>query len=248
VLARTALVLALVTGVVGWWQLGRLADNVELAVGVGGEAASSVAEALTIVSDLVGEVDLLVGNLDATLDQIDVGLGSVGSSADPVGRALAEELPDALDEIGATAARLASAGTTLQDIIERLPGDQNLTFGDELAALAESLEPLPATLRELAVPVTESLATVPELREELASAQDQLAEISASLPDLEARLDQLAEDTADTAAELTAAADRNDVRLLVWRLVLVMVVAVVVAFAVCLELLATSLPEPAPLR
>jgi hypothetical protein len=247
-LARTALVLALIIAVVGWWQLDRLNRNVGSAVTVAANTSASVAQTISTSALLARQMKDLTSSVATSLDNVDGVLASAAQAGSATQTALSHDLPTALEGLSATADRLASAGAGLARVISILPGNQNTAFADELSRFADGIRPLPGELQALAGPVGNAVAAMGPLQADLSTARTQLEGITASMDTLAARLDQLAQDANRASTQLSASARRNTSRLFWWRLLLVLAVLVVIAFAAGLELLGRDVEAHATLH
>jgi ABC-type transporter Mla subunit MlaD len=247
--ARVALVLVVVVTVISWVMLGRLATTIERGATLAVDSSASVADISRATATLAQDVADLADAVGAGVVQTDAVLASVIRVAGKSDQALSRDLPTALRGLSATAERVAATGQRLEDLIEALPGDQNLSFGADLRALADGLEPLPATLERLAPDIRDAAAALGELRIDLSNAQAELDQATTGLRAAATEIDRLAAEADRTQAELVAARERVDTQLVWWRVLLVLVAGVVAALAVGLELLGrvlSALPAPAP--
>jgi hypothetical protein len=241
VIARSVIAVTLVATVIGWWQLGRLASSVEDAAGFGGETAAAVKDALGVTAELTRDVVAVAVTVDDALLQLDAVLASTIRLGADTRDVLRGELPQSLRGLSVTAGRVAQGARTLQRTIQLLPGNQNLTFADDLQELAEGLEPLPETIEGLAEPLSDAVVALGPLRTQLTDARGQLGDAQLRLNALATRMDLLSAEVGEATADLQATAERSDVRLFWWRVLLVLGALVVIGLALGLELLGRQL-------
>lgn len=235
--ARVALVLVVVLTPVVWVLLGRLAASIERGADIAVDSSASVADISRATATLGDDVADLAEAIDAGVLRTDAVLAATIRMGRASDQALSEDLPEALRGLAATARRVAGAGQRVQDIIEALPGDQNLSFGDDLRSLADGLAPLPGTLEDLAPDVGDATAALGQLRLDLADARLELDEAATSLRRVADEIAGLAVEADRAEQELEAVRDRVDAQLWWWRLVLLLTAGTVAALAIGLELL-----------
>lgn len=213
------MVLAVVGVVVGLVLIQRIGRTYQDALAAAEGAAATAATGAASVATLADDVAALA---DGTSDGLDQGRTVIGTAADTtagVGAAARGNLADSVEGTATLANRVAGAFETIERFI---PGNRD-SAAEDLRAIADGLEPVPAQLRDLGQQLEAGAADLRATGESLSPLSDQLAVTAEHIRGATAHLDEAAQVAADVQAKAAAASDRVAADMWLARIALVVI-------------------------
>lgn len=209
--AAAGVLIALLGAIVGWNLLGRV-DS------AAGDTLALTVEALTTIEETVTVADDVVGSTIVALEAVELALVELVDTTEAT-RPLLESLADLGSEI---APNLESATDTLRSladvggVIDRVlvtvggfPGtpayDPSTPLSDQFGRLADDIEPVAETLREVSAQLDPTVERTVELQARVAALEDAVRDVREDL----ARSEELLADYAETARSARVLTDRT---------------------------------------
>jgi methyl-accepting chemotaxis protein len=196
--------LAVVGIVVGLVLIQRIGRTYQDALAAAEGAAATAATGAESVARLADDVALLAGGTADGLEQGRTVLETAAETTADLGAAAADNLAESVEGTATLANRVAGAFEAIERLI---PGNRD-SAAEDLRAIADGLEPVPAQLRDLGEQLEAGADDLRAAGGSLSPISEQLATTAEHIREATASLDDAAEVAADVQAKASAASDR----------------------------------------
>jgi ABC-type transporter Mla subunit MlaD len=249
--AAAGVLIALLGAIVGWSLVGHLDSAAGDTLAITGEALVTIEETVAVADDVVASTLVALEAVELTLSE----LVATTESAQPLLESLAElgdEVAPNLESATDTLRSLAEVGALIDRVlvtVGNLPGtpsyDPSVPLSQQFERLADDIEPVADTLREVSANLGPTVDSTAELQARIAELETAVGAVRVDLARSEALLSEYAETArgARVLAERTETDLSGDVtlaRLLVVAAALVFAAGQVVPFWYGRELVARS--------
>lgn len=235
-IAAVGVVVAVVSGAVGWVFLSDLDRNLDQTLVIGADAASALSDTIEVADQVVDDLDAGLGDLLVILDTLVATTGDTGdvaaTAADVAGR-----LPDTFDDVDVALGTVEQLSGTIDGALSALSAvpfgpdyDPVTPLPDAVGDLRDAFEPIGADLDELSTALESFSGRTDGLAADVDAIRSDVEQTRSSLGDSEQLLDRYRATAAD--AERLAVTSRDDVdRSLRWARWMAVVIAGFVAVA-----------------
>lgn len=231
-LARFALIVLIVIAIIGAGLglvlVDRMGQTYEDALVTASDGAAIAASMATEAAPVVGDLAELGEQVQVLLGEVDELLVLGAGVTEDLGVAATTNLAVAVEGIASIADRVAGVVETFESFI---PGNRE-SAAEDLRAIADGLEPIPAQLRQLGDELEVAAAQIESTRVSIEPIADQIEALSAQIAATEADIDDIAQLATDVQQRADDALDRLNTDLWLWRALVIIVALAVIAAAV----------------